>query len=134
MSVVSILFHLQSFCILCVLGVGILLRRRRRWHVSLMLGAMVWDIVLILQIELFRDAIFKASRFMENSPLLNVHITLAVITLFFYGASLYTGKRLLAHDFSARKLHRRVGVGAFSLRILTFVTGLLNALNKGVSP
>ena len=90
MNTVSVLFHLQSFCILCVLGIGVVLRRRRRWHVPLMASAMIWDIILILQIELFRDALLKASRFLENPWLLNVHISLAVSTLVFYGASVYT--------------------------------------------
>ena len=127
MSTASIVFHSQSFLILCVLGVGVALRKRRHLHVPLMAVAMVWDLILILQIELFRNALFKASRFMENVWLLNVHIVLAVTTLIFYGACVYTGRCLLANDFSLRGYHRLLGTCAIVLRVLTFATGLFYA-------
>ena len=132
MSTMSAIFHLQAFLILCLMILGIGLRRRRRLHVPIMSAVIVWDLVLVLQIELFRDAIFKASRFMENSWLLNVHILLAVSTLVTYGFALYTGRRLLKNDNSIRKFHQRVGGIAFSLRVLTFATGLTYTLIKEI--
>ena len=103
-------------------------------HVPLMITAMVWDVVLILQIELFRDALFKASQFLQNFWLLNTHIALAVVTLIFYGGCIHTGRRLLGNDFSIRGRHRLFGISAIVLRALTFITGFANALIKGVSP
>ena len=128
MSTSSLVFQIQSFLILCVLGAGVFLRKRRKFHVPLMSVGILWDLILVLQIELLRDAIFKASRFMENFWLLNVHITLASTTLLFYGACVYTGRRLLANDFSVRKYHRWLGTTTIILRVLTFMTGLIYAL------
>ena len=128
MSATSIFFHLQSFLILCVLGLGVVLRKRRRLHVPLMSVGMGWDVILIVQIEIFRDALFKASRFMGNPGLLNVHVILATTTLVFYGFCIYTGRGLLAGRSSVRTRHRRAGMCAITFRVLTFITGLLNTL------
>ena len=133
MSTMSAIFHLQSFLCLCLLSVGIGLRKQRRLHVPIMSVAIIWDVILVLQVEIFRDAIFKASRFAENSWLLNVHILLAATTLVTYGFVVYTGRRLLRNDPIVRKYHRWSGRGAFSLRVLTFVTGLVYTLTKEVS-
>ena len=44
----------------------------------------IWDILLVLQIELMRGAIDKAMKVQVNSSLLNFHVSIAVLTVFLY--------------------------------------------------
>ena len=44
------LMQFQSFSILLLMLAGIIVRRRRQLHVKIMSAAMVWDVILILQI------------------------------------------------------------------------------------
>ncbi|MAF76812.1 MAG: hypothetical protein CME60_01530 [Halobacteriovoraceae bacterium] len=87
-----------------------------------MLTAIIWDILLILQIELNRSAIAKASKAVSNTMILNIHVSLAVLTVLFYFAMLYTGKKFIGGDSSIRPLHRKLGWTTVALRILTFAT------------
>ena len=56
----------QSLCIVLLMLAGILVRKNRKLHVRVMSVAMVWDILLILQIELSRSAILKASKAVDK--------------------------------------------------------------------
>ncbi len=126
----AILFQVQSFLILSIIFIGVYFRRVRRTHVKLMLTAIMWDILLILQIELNRSAINTATKAMHNAMILNIHITLAVLTVFFYFAMLYTGKRFLKGDNSIRPLHKKLGWTTVLIRILTFVTSFFAVAGK----
>lgn len=116
------LFQIQSFLILTTMTLGVYLRKKRSVHIKLMGTAIVWDILLILQIELTRSAIVKASKAMTNAMMLNVHVSLAVLTVLFYFAMIYTGRKFLKGDNSIRPLHKKLGWTTWSLRILTFIT------------
>jgi hypothetical protein len=118
----ALLMQIQSFCIVALMAVGIYVNKRRKLHVRLMSFAMIWDVILILQIELSRSAILKASKAMSNALALNVHVSIAVATVIFYGFMVHSGRALLAGDASIRKRHRALGYTTFILRILTFVT------------
>jgi len=112
----------QSLCIVLLMIAGIIVRRRRQLHVKIMSVAMIWDVILILQIELSRSAILKASKAMTNELMLNIHVSIAVSTVVLYGFMIYTGRRLLSGDQRIRKSHRALGWTTLSMRILTFVT------------
>jgi arginine exporter protein ArgO len=101
---------------------GVYLRKKRSVHIKLMATTIIWDILLILQIELGRGAIIKASNAVSNAMMLNVHVSIAVLTVFFYGGMIYTGRKLLSGDNSIKPLHKKLGWTTWSLRILTFVT------------
>ena len=116
------LMQVQSFCILLLIVGGIIVRRRRKWHVKIMSIAMAWDIILILQIELNRSAILKATRALTNPMILNVHISFAVSTVILYGFMIYTGRQLLSGNEKIKAQHRLLGWSTFILRILTFIT------------
>ncbi len=118
----ALFMQIQSFCIVILMAVGILVHKRRKLHVKLMSLAMIWDVALILQIELSRSAILKASKAVENALALNIHVSIAVSTVIFYGFMLYTGRAVLSGDNTLRKRHRALGYTTFILRILTFVT------------
>lgn len=112
----------QSLIIVFLMIVGIYYRKNRSRHVKIMSLTMIWDILLILQIELSRSAIIKASRALENTMLLNIHVTIAVTTVVFYGLMVFTGRKLLSGDNSFRSQHRVLGWSTLFLRVLTFVT------------
>lgn len=87
-----------------------------------MATSIIWDILLILQIELNRGAIIKASKAMTNQMMLNIHVSFAVLTVLFYGAMVYTGRKFLKGENEIRPLHKKLGWTTLSLRILTFIT------------
>ena len=116
------IFQIQSFLILSTMTLGVYLRKKRSVHIKLMATAIIWDILLILQIELTRSAIIKASKAMTNTMMLNVHVSLAVLTVLFYLAMIYTGRKFLKGDNSLRPLHKKLGWTTWCLRILTFAT------------
>src|SRR5690606_17258740 len=110
------------FCIVTLMFVGILYRRRRVQHVWIMSIAMVWDILLILQIELSRAAVLKASKAITNTLMLNIHVSIALATVIFYGFMVYTGRAMLSGRTQFRAKHKFLGYSTFILRILTFIT------------
>jgi hypothetical protein len=118
----ALLMQVQSFCILSLMLLGIYKRRQRQLHVKIMSFAMIWDIILILQVELSRSAILKASNAVTNPMILNIHVSIAVSTVILYGFMVYTGRALLSGRNEIRSKHRILGYSTLLMRILTFVT------------
>jgi hypothetical protein len=116
------LMQAQSLCIVLLMIVGIINRKRRNRHVKIMGAAIVWDVLLILQIELNRSAILKASKAMTNSSALNIHVTIAVSTVVLYGFMIHSGRKILANQIEFKKRHRMLGWTTLTMRILTFLT------------
>jgi len=112
----------QSLFIVLLMIVGIINRKRRNMHVKIMGTAIVWDVILILQIELNRSAILKASKAMTNSSALNIHVTIAVLTVVLYGFMIHSGRKILANQIELKKRHRMLGWTTLTMRILTFLT------------
>lgn len=120
----------QSVCILALMFAGIIYRRRRTLHVRIMSTAMIWDVLLILQIELSRSAILKASKAMSNPQALNIHVSIAVTTVVLYGFMVYTGRKLLANQVHFRSKHRILGYSTLIMRVLTFITSFWAVIPK----
>lgn len=118
----ALLMQVQSVCIVLIMIVGIVLHKKRKLHVRIMALAMIWDILLILQIELSRSAILKASKAMTNTTALNVHVSIAVSTVILYAFMVYTGRALLAGRNDLRQKHKFLGYATLAMRILTLVT------------
>lgn len=118
----ALIFQVQSFLILTLMGVGIYFKRNRSLHVKIMGSAIAWDVLLILQIELSRSAIVKASKAMSNTMMLNIHVSLAVLCVLFYIAMVLSGRKILAGDNQYRSRHKLMGMITFVIRILVFVT------------
>lgn len=121
--------QLQSFCILMIMFAGYYWRKLRSRHIRLMAVAMIWDVILILQIELSRSAINKASKVLVNHMALNIHVSIAVTTVLLYGIMVYTGRKLLRGD-PIRKEHRLLGYTTLFMRVLTFATSFLAVAPK----
>ncbi len=124
------LMQFQSFSILLLISAGIIVRRRRQLHVKIMSTAMVWDVILILQIELSRSAILKATHAVTNPLILNIHISIAVSTVVLYGFMIYTGRKLLSGQNQIRPRHKFLGWTTFTMRILTFITSFWAVVPK----
>lgn len=125
----AVFFQLQSFAIFCLMfaGIYVIRQQNRRRHIQLMSTAMLWDILLILQIEFTRSAIATAVEPLANAMILNIHISIAVSCVILYIAMAITGTKLLSSNcqekFSRIRLwHKRLGVLTIIMRILTFGT------------
>jgi len=121
----QVIFQTQSTLILILIYIGLYYRKKPNYHVKLMASAIIWDILLILQIELTRGAIEKASKVMTNPLLLNFHVSIAVGSVLCYFALIYTGGKVLKGKRNMLKYHRPVGVLAVVLRTLTYITSYL---------
>lgn len=75
-------------CVLIV--VGVLNRRRKRLHISLMVSALVIDVGIVLYLELAR-AVIESIPGREMTGLLIFHIALSCLVLVLYGCQVYTG-------------------------------------------
>ena len=121
----SLIFQTQSFIILSLLFFGawlILKKKNRDLHVKTMLLAIAWDVILILQIELSRGAIEKASKVTSNPNILNIHVSLAISAVVLYVLLIMTGKKVLKGNRDILGLHRKLGLLALLMRTLTFIT------------
>ncbi|MBL7665905.1 MAG: hypothetical protein JNM93_12290 [Bacteriovoracaceae bacterium] len=123
------IFQIQSALILALLLIGVYFRRNRARHIKIMSFVIAWDILLVLQIELTRSAIDKASRVVTNSGLLNIHVSIAVSTVILYLVLIYLGRKLLKGQEKYRPWHRRLGMLTVGMRILTFVTSFFAVTN-----
>ena len=121
----SIIFQSQSFLIVGLLLYGVYVRRNRFKHVRIMKLAIFWDLLLVAQIELSRQAIATASKLTQNPTMLIIHISLAVSTVLLYFVMLYTGPKLLKGDETIRKWHKPIGWTTLTVRILTLITSNL---------
>jgi hypothetical protein len=120
----------QSLSILLLIYIGYVVRRNRTLHVRLMGSAMIWDVILILQIELSRSAILKASNAVTNAMMLNIHVSIAVTTVILYGFMVYTGRKMLKGQTEVRTKHRILGYSTILMRTLTFITSFWAVVPK----
>jgi hypothetical protein len=121
----AVIFQIQSVLIYALMIFGISKRRQRNIHVPTMIAVLTWDILLILQIELNRGAIAKASNAMKNAAILNIHVSLAVSCVVFYVLLIYSGRKLLKGERTYKLRHRIFGWTAFALRTLTLITSFM---------
>ena len=116
------LMQSQSLIIVILMIAGIVVHRRRSLHVKIMSLVIIWDIILILQVELGRKAILKASNALNNPAILNIHVSIAVSTVILYFIMIPLGRKVLAGDNSLLPTHRKIGYLTLTMRILTFIT------------
>lgn len=126
----AVFFQIQSVLIYSLLIFGVLKRKDRFTHVRTMYTVLAWDVILILQIELSRSAIAKASKAMVNPMILNVHVSFAISSVLLYVALFITGRKLLAGNHEIRKKHKILGWSAVVLRTLTLVTSFFAVIPK----
>ncbi len=121
----SYIFQTQSILIVLLMIYGVSQRKNKYKHVKTMKTAIIWDLLLVAQIEFTRNAIATASKAMTNPTLLNIHISLAISTVLLYGLVAYTGTKLKNGQESIRLRHKLVGVTTLTTRIATLITSFL---------
>ncbi len=119
------LMQTQSVLIVALMIFGISQHRKRELHPKIMYSAMLWDIVLILQIELSRSVIMKASKALSNPMLLNIHVSIAISTVVLYGFMIATGTKVMAGDHNLLKRHKILGWSTMGMRLLTLITSFM---------
>lgn len=129
MTTSAIVFQIQSILILSLMIFGVIMRRQRKLHVKTMATAIIWDLLLILQIEVSRNAIVKASKVMTNPLMLKIHLFFAIGSVVLYVMMIITGRKLLAGDNKVRSKHKILGWTTLTFRILTFVTSFFAVSN-----
>ncbi len=131
----AVIFQIQSVCILALMYIGVIFKRNRKLHVKLMSSAMIWDVLLILQIELTRSAIVKASESMlgSKSLILNIHVSMAIACVVLYGFMVFTGRKMLRGEYAIRAKHKALGISTIILRTLVFITSFFVATANGVN-
>ena len=126
----AVVFQAQSILIYSLMIYGITKRKNRKIHVPVMSTVLLWDVLLILQIELGRGAVEKASKAVVNPMILNIHVTFAVLSVIFYVLLVLTGRKLLKGEEIIRPRHRLFGWTAFALRTLTLLTSFFAVVTK----
>ena len=118
----AVIFQIQSFLIMALMGYGISQSKHRSKHYKIMGIAIAWDIILILQIELTRNAILKASKIMTNPMMLKIHLFFAISSVVLYFIMIFTGRKILSGELSFKPKHKVIGWVTFAFRIMTFAT------------
>lgn len=121
----GIFFQIQSTMILLVFFYGIFVivkKKNRLFHGKIMSVAIIWDLLLIVQIEFNRKAIEKAIKVSSNPSILTIHIALALSSVILYMFMMYTGRRIIKGNPSLIYRHKMMGRLTLFLRILTYIT------------
>ncbi len=127
----TVLFQFQSAIILGLIFLGVSWRAQRTKHVRTMMTAILWDILLIAQIEFSRHAVEKASKALTNPMLLNIHVSLAVSCVVLYALMGFTGLKLLDGQNQVRPWHKKLGWTTVVLRTLVFITSFFAVSSGG---
>lgn len=123
----ALLFQVQSFCILALMVYGATQARQRLRHIKLMSAAIAWDLLLILQIELTRNAVAKAMKVVENPTMLKVHLFFALGSVLLYIVMAVTGTKVYKGRSDLIRLHKRFGITTLIFRALTLATSFYAA-------
>ena len=121
----SVIFQTQSVIILLLIYFGVFIRKNRNLHPKVMTMAIIWDFILVLQIELTRSAIKKTIDVSTHSTMLNIHLFFAISTAVIFLVLLYSGSKLKKGEMHFRKKHITLGAIAVIFRTATLVTSLL---------
>ena len=126
----SIIFQTQSAIILLLIYYGVFIRKNRQLHPKVMTTAIIWDFLLVLQIELTRSAIKTTLNVNSHSGILNIHLFFSISTAILFLFLLYSGRKLVKGDKKLRAWHIRVGLTTVVFRTATLITSLMLNANK----
>jgi uncharacterized membrane protein YozB (DUF420 family) len=121
----GIFFQIQSTLILILFSFGIftvMYRKKRILHSKIMYAGIIWDLLLIVQIELNRKAIEKAIQVTKNSSILSIHIMLALSCVILYMFMIYLGRKILKGNSRLIPRHRMFGRLTLIMRVSTYIT------------
>ena len=108
-------------CVLIV--VGLLKRRQRKTHITMMVSALVIDLGLVLYLELERGVVESVPG-REPTPLLYFHIALSLVVLILYGVQVFTGVKKKLKGLPC-PLHKKAAVLLVITRLGNLITSYL---------
>ena len=126
----SILFQVQSFIILAMLYYGVTQRKKRSKHIKIMVSAIIWDFILVLQIELSRGAIKQASELVTAPLMLKVHLFFAIGSALLFIAMLIMGRKVIKGNNKLLPIHAKLGWTTLFFRTATLVTSYFIVASK----
>jgi uncharacterized membrane protein YozB (DUF420 family) len=115
------ILQIESSLIVMLMIFGVMNRKNRKLHVRVMLSSIIWDLLLIAQIELSRGAIAKASKVITNPMILNIHVSLAISCVAMYCVVTFSGVKILKNKGN-RNIHKKAGAMTLILRMATYIT------------
>jgi hypothetical protein len=119
----AVIFQIQSLIILLLMIFGATrVKKNLNQHIKIMSAAIIWDLLLILQIELTRSAVATAMKVTESPMALNIHLFFAVGSVVLYGIMIATGRLVLNGEKSWRRTHKLLGITTLVFRTLTLLT------------
>ncbi len=108
------------------MGVAWYVRKRHAWHIGMMSGLMVFDVLFPVWLYLTHDWIH---RLIDQGELFSflvwTHLFLILTLYSLYGLQIQAGKQLLAKQKHARQNHRVQSRGIIVARVFVFLTGAL---------
>jgi uncharacterized membrane protein YozB (DUF420 family) len=119
-----------STCVLILIAVGLVFRRRPRVHLPCMLSAFALDLGLVLYIELNRHAIQTVGEAIHRpfpQGVLLFHVMMSLLTLALYVLMLRLGFGLLKGRESVRLPHRYLGSAFVVCRLANYVSSFFVA-------
>lgn len=113
--------HGISLLILIFILLGLHQRRVKKNHILLMLTAFTLDVLLLLYVEVTREAIGTALK--VPPPFVLFHIGVSVMTLIFYGIQIKTGIKMYKTGVLS-PFHKRGAILFLVFRLSNFLTGI----------
>lgn len=130
----TLVFQIQSILIVALMVYGVLNAKKNRLvHRKIMIAAMIWDLILILQIELTRSAIAKAASVLDkpHQMLFYIHLFFAISTVLLYPLAAYSGQQLIKNNSSLSAKHKNIGRVILFFRISTLFTSYFVVAARG---
>lgn len=111
-----------STLVVLALAWGLACRRQTRKHMKIMIGCLIADVIIVLAIEIQRNAIAQTQE--EMPPLLAFHVWVSLIFVLNYIFALFSGIRLFKTG-KGRKAHK-INAGIFIVcRLLNYITSFM---------
>jgi uncharacterized membrane protein YozB (DUF420 family) len=130
----TLVFQIQSLLIVLLMVYGVLKAKKNRLlHRKIMLSAILWDLFLILQIELTRSAIAKAASALDkpHQTLFYIHLFFAISTVLLYPLAFYSGQKIIKNNSKHTRHHKVIGGVVLLFRISTLFTSYFVVAARG---
>ncbi len=102
------------------LTLGLYFKQNRLWHVRFMTAGISIDLVIVLILQMTRNAVQTAVA-MKLGPLNMLHIGFSSLATAFYFPVLFLGWQLVKGNLTHRALHVRIASLAYVFRALGFI-------------
>ncbi len=110
-----------SSVIVLILAIGLYFRHNRKLHPPIMMLAFILDILLVLVIELQRQAVEQVVEGLD-STLLTFHVIVSVTVVLLYIALLFTGIKVLKGQNQMMSAHRMLAYAFIIGRLTNYIT------------